>query len=870
MNTLFYTKSIRLILAFSYFYSQPALSNQPDSAYIFSYTTDKNSNKNGLHVAWSIDLVDWHPIGPEHSYLKCDYGNWGSEKRMLSPMLFQDTENTWHCLWSVNTTDGVFAHSASKDLVEWVPQTYPIVMEKGNCLLPEMAYDETNNEYIITWLSVSDGDTVAYSTTAKDFRTYSPSQKIPVSSRQNLRKHITISEKTESGTVHKVAWKVIDNLIKAQQLAAYANHLNSENAYDDSIRFSELGTVNATFSLDNTKRKKISNFLMGVFFEDINYAADGGMYAELVQNRGFEYALSDKKGNDKTWTHTKAWKVSGKNASLSIDSLSPIHPNNKHYAILETGKTGASLINEGFDGIPVKAGEKYDFSVFVCLLECKTGELNIRLVGNNGEIYGETSIQAISGDWKKYEAIIIAKETVSDANLEIAMQVRGKVALDMISLFPRNTFKGRKNGLRPDLAQTIADLTPRFVRFPGGCVAHGDGLANIYRWKNTIGPLEARKPQRNLWGYHQSFGLGFFEYFQFCEDIGAEPLPVVAAGVPCQNSSTGGAGQQCGIPMSEMDSYVQDVLDLIEYANGDTTTIWGKKRADASHPEPFNLKYIGIGNEDLISHIFEERFTLIYDAVTKKYPEINVVGTVGPFSEGADYREGWKIANKLQIPIVDEHYYSSPGWFINNQDFYDKYDRSESKVYLGEYASWGNTLYNALAEAIYLTSIERNGDVVIMSSYAPLLAKEGYTQWTTDLIFFNNTEVKPTVNYYVQQLYGQHTGDIYIPNNMKLSNDQDGVRERIAASVVQDPKSNDIIVKLVNILPVAVNSAINLKDFDIYGNDAEVTLMKGKPDEKNLRPEKFLIPVSETTKAELPPYSFTIIRIKTKVDLFEK
>jgi alpha-L-arabinofuranosidase len=860
----FYTKPIRLILAFSCLYSMAALCNQPDSAYIFAYATDKSLNKNGLYVAWSIDQGDWHPIGPEYSYLKCDYGNWGTEKRMISPILLQDAENTWHCLWSVNATDGVFAHSASKDLVEWGPQTYPIVMKKGNCLLPQIAYDKKNNEYIITWLSVNEADTVAYSTTTRDFTDYSPSQKIPVSSRQNLRRSITISGKTESGTMHKVAWKVIDNLIKAQQLAAYAHILSSENAHSDYIRFSGLGTVNAAFTLDNPKRKKISNSLIGVFFEDINYAADGGLYAELIQNRGFEYSLNDKKGNDKTWTHTRAWKISGENASLTIDSLSPVHPNNKYYAILETGEKSSGLINKGFDGIPIEAGEKYDFSVFARTMDGRTGTLKMRLIGRNGEIYGESGTLTISGDWQKYNAVLIAKKTVTDANLEIVPQIGLSIALDMVSLFPRNTYKGRKNGLRPDLAQAIAGLKPRFVRFPGGCIVHGDGLANIYRWKNTIGPLEARKPQRNLWGYHQSYGLGFFEYFQFCEDIGAEPLPVVAAGVPCQNSSTGGAGQQGGIPMSEMDSYVQDVLDLVEYANGDTTTTWGKKRADAGHPEPFNLKYLGIGNEDLISHIFEERFTLIYDALKEKYPEITVIGTAGPFSEGADYKEGWRIANKLQIPIVDEHYYKSPGWFINNQDFYDKYDRSGSRVYLGEYASWGNTLYNALAEAIYLTAIERNGDVVIMSSYAPLLAKENHIQWTTDLIFFNNTEVKPTVNYYIQQLFSQHAGDIYIPYNIILSDNHDGVRERIAASVVQDSESNDIIVKLINILPVAVNSAINLKDFNIYGDEAEATLLKGEPDEQNLSPEKFIIPVSDTIKAELPPYSFTVIRIKTK------
>jgi alpha-L-arabinofuranosidase len=265
--------------------------------------------------------------------------------------------------------------------------------------------------------------------------------------------------------------------------------------------------------------------------------------------------------------------------------------------------------------------------------------------------------------------------------------------LDMVSLFPKKTFKNRKNGLRPDLAETVAAIRPRFIRFPGGCVAHGDGLDNIYRWKNTIGPLEARKPQPNIWRYHQSAGLGYFEYFQYCEDIGAQPLPVLAAGVPCQNSGIGpnGGGQQGGIPMSEMDEYVQEILDLVEWANGAANSKWGKLRAEAGHPAPFNLKYIGIGNEDLISDVFEDRFTMIYKAIRQKHPEITVIGTAGPFHEGADYRQGWALATKLQVPLVDEHYYEEPGWFINNQDYYDHYDRNKAKVYLGEYASRGNT-----------------------------------------------------------------------------------------------------------------------------------------------------------------------------------
>ena len=432
-------------------------------------------------------------------------------------------------------------------------------------------------------------------------------------------------------------------------------------------------------------------------------------------------------------------------------------------------------------------------------------------------------------------------------------------------------------------AQTLADLHPRFVRFPGGCVAHGDGIDNIYDWKGSIGPLEARKPLRNLWGYHQTRGLGYFEYFRFCEDIGAEPLPVLAAGVPCQNSGTHshyadncpqGAnkelmryGQQGGIPMEEMPAYIQDVLDLIEYANGDARrTVWGRKRAEAGHPKPFNLKYIGIGNEDMITEVFEERFAMIYKAVREKHPEITVVGTVGPFYEGTDYAEGWRLATELGVPMVDEHYYVDPGWMIHNQDYYDRYDRTKSKVYLGEYAAHlpgrPNNIETALAEALYLTSVERNADVVEMTSYAPLLAKEGHTQWNPDLIYFNNTEVKPTVGYYTQQMYGQNAGTQYITSHITLSNGQEAVRKRVGISVVKDEATGDHIVKLVNLLPVEVSSTVKLKGIDLQNPSAVKTLLTGDPKDKQARSVTSTFDIGGTEfPYTLPAYSFTVIRI---------
>ena len=859
-------KHVALLFLFIFLFSRNIISvsaSEPDSAFLFSYSTLKNDGHNGLHFAWSIDQVNWHSIGPEHRFLFSDYGRWGTEKRLVTPFLFQDNKQIWHCLWSLNEYDGTFAHSSSTDLIYWLPQTYPNVIKGNNCLQPEVFFDKASGLYTITWISNLHKDTLVYAATTRNFKEYSASTPLNKDIRLNKRRHVTIAGNTQTGTVHKVSWNVINNLIKAWQLSEYNNNLSNENFKDDSSRFAALKPVQVTINANVNQHKKISDMLIGVFFEDINYAADGGLYAELVQNRDFEYSLSDKSGWDKSWSNTKAWSVSGPGATLTIDSVSPIHPNNRHYATLNVSQTGSALINEGFNGIAITKGEKYNFSVFVRKPDNKTGNITIRLTGKNGEICGETRIKATAGKWQKVKAVITANKTVADACLAIFPETTGKVSLDMISLFPQKTFKGHSNGLRTDLAEAIAGLHPRFVRFPGGCVAHGDGIGNIYRWKNTIGPLESRKPQRNLWNYHQSAGLGYFEYLQFCEDIGAKPVPVIAAGVPCQNSSCGGAGQQGGIPMCEMDTYIQDILDLIEYCNGDVKSVWGKKRAEAGHPAPFNLEYIGIGNEDLITDIFEERFTMIYNAVKEKHPEITIIGTVGPASEGTDYVEGWKIADKLRIPIVDEHYYQNPGWFINNQYYYDKYDRSKSKVYLGEYASRGNTLYNALSEAIYLTALERNADVVSMASYAPLLAKEGFTQWNPDLIYFNNNEVKPTVNYYIQQLFGQNSGNSYISSTMQLSDEREIVAKRIGASIVHDSKTNDYIVKLVNMLPVEAAVQVNLSGMGNFNPAATQIVLTGKPGDKKSLPVTNNITVSEDFTCHLPAYSFTLIRIKS-------
>ena len=835
------------------------MANEPDSVYLFSYATEKNNNHNGLHFAWSRDKITWFSIGNEFSFLKSDYGRWGTEKRMITPFLVQGAGGVWQCVWSLNERDKVFAHASSPDLIDWGRQSYPDTKSGTNVLRPVVRYDKTVRSYTITY---TDATGKYYRVATKDFKTYGVVTEVSATQYKNASVTIPLHTGSATGQLYYVAWMVVERLINAADLQQYKSKLHSESAKDDTVRFAGLQKVNASITVQAEKAKPISDKLLGIFFEDINYAADGGLYAELIQNRDFEYAPGDKEYRDKNWHSAHSWTLKGDGTNFMIDSVSPLHPNNPHYAVLHTAIVGASFVNNGFDGIPIKKGEAYDLSLFAKQLEGKEGKLLARLVSKKGEVLGQSTIDVSFNEWKKIKVVLTASADEDDAAVELQPLTPGRLALDMISLFPQTTFKGRSNGLRADLAKVVADLHPRFIRFPGGCVAHGDGLANIYRWKNSIGPLEARKPQRNLWGYHQSFGLGYYEYFQFCEDIGSEPLPVLAAGVPCQNSGTGGAGQQGGIPMQQMDEYVQDILDLIEWANGDANTKWGKLRAAAGHPKPFNLRYIGIGNEDLITDVFEKRFTMIYNALKMKHPEITVIGTVGPFYKGTDYEEGWKIATKLKLAMVDEHYYESPAWFVHNQDFYDRYDRSKSKVYLGEYASRGNTLYNALAEALYLTSLERNGDVVHMTSYAPLLAKEGHTQWNPDLIYFNNTQVKPTVNYEVQKLFSNYAGSEYLPAAITLSNNEDAVKKRIAYSIVRDTKTGDVIVKIVNLLPTSVNASLDLSGISIRDGKATKITLQGSWDNRSAKAVEAECLVSEKFTSELPPYSFTVIHME--------
>lgn len=815
--------------------------NEPDQVYLFSYSN--SDGRSGLKFAWSPDGEKWFSVADGFAYVNSDFGPWGRAKTMFKPHLMQTrADGKWHCIWEATNTGQALAYAASPDLQKWNAQTYFAPAERSK---------------------------------------YEPKDVYPTTEKKILLKGIEYQ-----GWMQQVPYATVQSIIRFAEAKKYRHSLNAERTEQDPVRFASLKPVEATIEVNAAEAKTISSHLIGIFFEDINYAADGGLYAELIQNRDFEYNPKDR-GNDKNWNAQTAWDMiapagnSGVvDSALSIDTISPIHPNNPHYMDFYVQTIGAGVYNTGFDGIPLKQGDKYDFSFFARYPKDKGGKVIVRVVDKDGKVCAETSLRVTSKDWKQYKATFTALSTVKEGRLEILPQTAGTINLDMVSLFPQNTFKGRKNGLRADLAQTLADLHPRFVRFPGGCVAHGDGIDNIYDWKGSIGPLEARKPLRNLWGYHQTRGLGYHEYFLFCEDMGAEPVPVVAAGVPCQNSGTCAhhsngeltcMGQQGGIPMEEMEQYIQDVLDLIEYANGDARkTEWGRKRAEAGHPKPFNLKYIGIGNEDMITPVFVERFKMIFDAVKAKHPEVTVIGTTGPFYEGTDYEVGWDLATELGVPMVDEHYYVEPGWLIHNQDYYDRYDRKKAKVYLGEYAAHlpgrPNNVETALAEALFLTAVERNGDIVEMTSYAPLLAKEGHTQWNPDLIYFNNTEVKPTVGYYAQQMYGQNSGNEYLASDVKLSNGWDAVQKRVGVSVVKDGKTGDYIVKLVNMLPVEVSAQVKLSGAALNNPSATKTLLTGDPKDRGAKPvtSDFKVEGNDFPYA-MPAYSFTVIRIHNNV-----
>jgi alpha-L-arabinofuranosidase len=494
----------------------------------------------------------------------------------------------------------------------------------------------------------------------------------------------------------------------------------------------------------------VSPHLYGVFFEDINDAADGGLYAEMVQNRSFEF----RRGNE-AWGLVKA----GTDAKVTTVKVGGLNATNTKFLRLTATAAGASITNSGYEGMVFRTGMPYRFSVWLRSTDAAVTSATVTLNSDKGSVLATLEITGITGEWKLYSGSLAVSEPTTAGWLGVRANQAGSLDFDVVSLFPGTTYKDRPNGLRPDLATMVEGLAPRFVRFPGGCVIQGRTLAGAYRWKDTIGDVSARKSADNFWGYYQSFGLGFDEYFRFCEDLGADPLPVINAGMAFQDSHE-------VVPMSKLGPWVQDALDLVEYANGDANTTWGALRAKNGHPAPYNMKYLAIGNEQWGDEYFE-RYKVFAQALKAKYPEIQLVLSSGPLDSGPIVDAAWAHTKTLPVDIVDEHYYMSPEWFLANTKRYDTYDRKGARVFLGEYAAVTDTkrnnLWAALSEAAYMTGLERNGDVVAMASYAPLLAKEGATQWEPDMIRFNNETVFATPSYYVQQLFSHNLTKATLP-----------------------------------------------------------------------------------------------------------
>ncbi|WP_423127577.1 alpha-L-arabinofuranosidase C-terminal domain-containing protein [Gaoshiqia sp. Z1-71] len=549
----------------------------------------------------------------------------------------------------------------------------------------------------------------------------------------------------------------------------------------------------------NRPTAEIAPTMWGVFFEDINFAADGGIYAELVKNRSFKFP-----------DPFAGWKVPFRDSVQVINET--IDGKEHRFLRLSSlaGENANYIENQGFRGMGLHAGEEYRLVLGSKAADGIDLSLLVELLNEAGEPIGKAVVSGLATDWNMKELVIMTTAASAKGRLRISLKGEGTVDFDYVSLFPVNTFKKRVNGMRSDLAQLLADLKPGFLRFPGGCVVEGHHLDLRYQWKKTVGDIHDRELIINRWNtefmhrhtpdYFQSFGLGFFEYFVLSEDLGAEPLPILNCGMACQYNT----GEL--VPLNEMDPYIQDALDLIEFANGDVSTKWGKLRADMGHPEPFNLKYIGIGNEQW-GHQYLERYDLIAAAVRERYPEIQLVSGSGPSAEGDRFDYLWNELKGRQADLVDEHYYKDPNWFFNNARRYDSYERGGLKVFAGEYASHvrndnikdatsSNCWLAALSEAAFMTGLERNADVVHMASYAPLFAHVDAWQWRPDLIWFDNLNAVATPNYYVQKMYSTHSGTHVLP--VLLGNEVIAGQDSLYASASIDKNSGHIYLKIVN------------------------------------------------------------------------
>jgi alpha-L-arabinofuranosidase len=616
--------------------------------------------------------------------------------------------------------------------------------------------------------------------------------------------------------------------------------------------------------------------MWGVFFEDINLGADGGLYAELVKNRSFEFTKP-----------MMGWKVLGKPATEG--DLLVLHRQgntaNPRFLRITLHHAGDSigLSNEGFRGMGIKEGEAYDFSLMYAQSAAHM-VMHIGLVDEAGRSIGAAVLATDStgGQWRKGAVRMTALATVAKARLNIWWEGEGVIDIDMVSLFPVNTWKQRPGGMRADMVQMLADMKPGFIRFPGGCVVEGYDLSQRYQWKKTIGPVEERQliinrwnfefPHRSTPDYFQSFGLGFFEYFQLAEDIGAEPLPILNCGMACQFNSAEVA------PLDELGPYVQDALDLIEFANGDIHTQWGKVRADMGHPEPFHLKMMGVGNENWGPQ-YIERLGIFTRAIKGKYPDIQLINSAGtdPSGDRFDYLNG--ELRGMHADLIDEHYYRRPEWFFDNARRYDNYPRGGSRVFCGEYAAQSdktvspdnkNCWMAALAEAAFMTGLERNADVVSMASYAPLFAHAEGWQWTPDLIWVDNLRSYGTPDYYVQRLYSLNKGTRVVP--ITLGNAVIAGQDSLYATACLDDRSGELIIKLVNASGKRVSSKLILEGLKKALPQKEGVLTVLKSDvlygvnsfdhPQNIVPKESAIKVGKAVELELAAWSFNVIRVK--------
>jgi alpha-L-arabinofuranosidase len=613
----------------------------------------------------------------------------------------------------------------------------------------------------------------------------------------------------------------------------------------------------------------INPAMWGIFFEDINFGADGGLYAEMVKNRSFEFP-DPMMG----WIKISPSLAKG---DLAVRDDDPLTPANPHYLRMHSeGSAPFGISNLGFRRMGVSQDESYNFSIEVRGV-AGAPVLEVQLVAGDGSLLDSVPLRDFTAGWKQYTLVLHPKESDWDARLTVLMKNKGTVDVDMVSLFPEHTWKNRPGGLRADMAQMLADLKPGFLRFPGGCIVEGSQLDRRYQWKNTIGPVADRPLLINRWNYEfvhrptpdyfQSFGLGFFEFFQLCEDIGAQPLPILNCGMACQFNS----GELC--PLDQLEPYIQDALDLIEFANGPAASVWGAKRAAMGHPEPFHMKMMGVGNEQWGPQ-YIDRYTRFTAALKKEHPEIMLVSDAGPSPNDDRFKFLWPKLCELHADIVDQHCYDSPAWFFNNTHRYDNYDPNGPKVFMGEYAAQSvgvvspknrNTLECALAEAAYMTGLERNAAVVRMASYAPLFGNVEAWQWTPNLIWVDNHRIYATPDYYAQQLFSRNRGDAVLP----VSN-ADSAATNLFASAVQDNQSKDVILKVVNAGSQETPASIDLTGIPSGAQKAQATILAGEnmADENSFDQPRKVAPVTASIGEvgakfdyTFKPYSVTVLRI---------